>query len=375
MLGSVLIRSVVLFVAPVVALGGVAAGCNSGGTVVTVDAGKDRDVGAPFDGSFDGPFDGPTFETGLFDAGVSDGQSALCDGSPCQPIVLATGTSPSGAGGLVVDATNVYWVDSAGGQVLVCAKTGCGSAPTVLASGQGGPSGIAVSGGTAYWTNVTAGTVASCAVAGCGGIPTVVATGLASPGGITADATSVYWTETGAGGSVDSCATSGCVTPTVLAAAPGLLLAVDATTIYFTDGKGVNSCPLAGCTGAPTVLFAAAGATGIAIDTTNVYVTANPVSDAGVSSPGTVLACAKAGCAGKAIALATAESAPLPIAVDATNVYWGNTQADADIWACAVAGCKQAPTAVTMAALALSLAVDDTNLYWASAGVVLTFSK
>jgi hypothetical protein len=296
-----------------------------------------------------------------------------CEAAPCQPTVLASGTNPSTAGGLVVDSTNVYWLDSASGQVLACAKTGCGLAPTVLASGQGGPSGIAISGGTVYWTNMTAGSVASCAVGGCAKSPTQVASGLVSPGGIAVDASNVYWVETGKTGNVASCPLAGCTSPLVLASVPGLLLAVDDASVYFTDGAGVNVCPLAGCPAAPTVLFAAPGATGIALDSANVYVTTDLT---GIdSASGAVLSCAKAGCAGKPVALATGQAAPLPVAVDSTSAYWGNTQGDADIWACATVGCKQAPQIITMAALPISLAVDDTRIYWSSLGSVLSIPK
>jgi hypothetical protein len=309
--------------------------------------------------------------------GTSDGASTTCSGTPCQPIVLAYGTNPSGAGGIAVDATNVYWVDTTGGQVLACAKTGCNRSPTVLASGQGSPTGIAVAGSTVYWTNLGAGTVASCASAGCGGRPTVVASGLLAPGGITADLTNVYWVETGMGGGVKACALSGCATPTVLASAPGLLLAVDAANVYWTDGAGLNECPLAGCSSAPTLLFTATGATGIALDDTNAYVTTfvKTTTPPAYAFEGAVLACAKSGCQSKPVPLASALPAPLPVVVSSGTVYWGNTLGDTDLLSCVSAGCMGTPAVVSMAALPLSLAAFDTNLYWASLGAVLTFPK
>jgi hypothetical protein len=340
--------------------------CTSGGSALTsLDAAID--FGPVPDAA---PIDGLAFDGG------SDGKSALCNGLPCQPEVLAEGTNPIGAGGLVVDATRVYWVDTAGGHVLACAKTGCDRSPTVLASGQDAPTGIALSGGTLFWTNHDGGTVVSCGVTGCGGKPTVVATGLSSPGGISADAANVYWGETGGGGSVKSCAVSGCASPTVLASAPGLELAVDTASVYFTDGTGVSLCPLAGCSGAPTLLFTVPGATGIALDTANVYVTSfvTATNPSGFFQ-GAVLQCAKSGCSGKPVALATTQGAPLPVAVSSGVVYWGNTLGGTDLWSCATVGCKGVPTAVATAALPLSLAVDDATLYWASLGAVLSLPK
>jgi hypothetical protein len=340
--------------------------CNSSGNVVPTadahtDATNEAEASAADSGSGEAEAEGSVLEAS---------GPPTCGEAGCQPLVLAEGTNPSTAGGLVLDSTNVYWLDSAGGQLLACAKTGCGLAPTVLAAGQGGPSGLVVSGGTAYWTNATAGTVSSCATSGCGKNPTVVASGLSSPGGIAVGGSTVYWVETGTTGDVASCATSGCASPTVIATVPGLLLAVDSASIYFTDGAGVNVCPITGCSGAPTVLFAAKGATGIVIDTANVYVTTDLT---GIdSTSGAVLSCAKSGCDGKPIALATGQFGPLAIAVSGGTVYWGNTQGDADIWACTSSGCMQMPRVVTMAALPISLAVDSARVYWASLGAVLS---
>jgi hypothetical protein len=362
-------------------LGAIPVACGSGSS----GGGASSDAGADSSGATDAgsaevtlplPLDAKARDGAWLEGGTSDGSAALCDGSPCQPVALAAGTNPSGAGGLAVDATNVYWVDSAGGQVLACAKTGCGGTPIVLASGQNGPSGIAVQGSTVFWSNAGAGTLVSCATAGCAKNPTVVVSGLASPGGVAVDATSLYWAETGGAGRVASCPLAGCTTPTVLASAPGLLLAVDEASVYFTDGANVNQCPLTGCTGAPTVLFAAAGATGIALDTANVYATADTISETSAgASKGAVLSCAKTGCASSPIALASGQLAPLPIAVASSTVYWGNTQGDGDLKGCASAGCKDSPKVIAMGAVPLSLAVDDTHVYWASVGAVLTLPR
>jgi hypothetical protein len=200
-----------------------------------------------------------------------------------------------------------------------------------------------------------------------------VASGRASPSGIAADASNVYWVETGEGGSVASCAIAGCTSPTVLAAALGLLIVVDDANVYWTDGAEANSCPIGGCSAAPTILFKAAGATGIAIDAQNVYVTTDLRNID--SASGAVLSCAKTGCGGEPIALATGQSGPLPIAVSDGTVFWGNTQGDISLWGCATAGCMQTPTLITMAALPISLAADGPSLYWASLGAILYFPE
>jgi hypothetical protein len=325
-----------------------------------------------------GPVGDAATVDGLVVDGSSDGVSAECGSGPCQPRVLATGSNPGGAGGLAIDDTNVYWVDTTGGRVLECAKTGCSNAPTVLASGQGSPIGIAVSEGAVYWTNASGGTVSSCSATGCGGKPMVLASGLSEPAGIAVGGGSLYWVESGTGGGVKSCLASACATPTVLASVTGLQIAVDGSSVYFTNGQALNQCPLAGCaSGSPTLLFTASAATGLAIDATNAYVTTFVTTTTALEGAfqGAVLVCAKAGCAGKPTALASALPAPLPIAVSGGIVYWGNTLGDTDLLSCASTGCMATPTVVTMAALPLSLAVDGDSLYWASLGAVLTFTQ
>jgi hypothetical protein len=157
--------------------------------------------------------------------------------SGANPTTLASG---SGASGLVVDATDVYWTNYSGGsvmkastgatggagitlqtignmptgiagdalnvyvsdgnQVLKVPKSG-GSAVTLNNSAGLGPLGIAVDASGVYWANFNHTTVQSCGLVT--GTPLVtLASGQSSPIWIAVDATAVYWTDTGSGGNV-----------------------------------------------------------------------------------------------------------------------------------------------------------------------------
>jgi hypothetical protein len=76
------------------------------------------------------------------------------------PTMLASGQS--GPGGIAVDATTVYWVNSGtkGKNDGAVMKVGLdGDTLTTLASGQNYPSSIAVDATTVYWMNPQGGTV------------------------------------------------------------------------------------------------------------------------------------------------------------------------------------------------------------------------
>lgn len=127
---------------------------------------------------------------------------------------LAAIQSLTPSGGIAVDGTSVYWGTSGGGDGTVVKTPLAGGSITTLATGQNLPNQIAVDGTSVYWTNsgyVTftpggfdepdasfPGSVVKVPLDG--GAPTTLSAG-GSPQGIAVDATSVYWTD-GPGGHV-----------------------------------------------------------------------------------------------------------------------------------------------------------------------------
>jgi hypothetical protein len=178
-----------------------------------------------------------------------------------------------------------------------------------------GPSGIYGSGST----DAVTGTVVSAPLMG-GQLTALAPEGAFAPSdasyGFAVDAQNVYWTTFADPTSIRKVPLQG-GTPITLATSPGAGggIAVDQSSVYWVSDNGVMKVAIAG---GPAVLLAASGPVAggggnIALDDTSVYWT----------TMDSVLKVSLSG--GAPEVLASGQPGPMPIAVDATSVYWGNT--------------------------------------------------
>jgi len=148
-------------------------------------------------------------------------------------------------------------------------------------------------------------------------------------------------------------------------------LAIDSTNAYWTiwgtlpsnynDGE-IRKCALTGCANAPTTVAKSSDEpTSIAIDATNVYF--------GNHGTGRVAKCPLTGCA-VMTQLSSSAGDPRGIAVDATNVYWVEFDAGT-VKKCAIGGCGLAPTTIgTGLAAPWGIAIDASSAYTGGDSIV-----
>ncbi len=176
-----------------------------------------------------------TTYAGLIAIGKSDGTPRVIDPE-------LTGVSHA----IAVDETHVYWSGSYGGPLMRASITA--ETPEVLASGVE-VSGIAFHSNAVYWTSWGEGTIST--LPKSGGTPTVLTSEAHSPSALAVDDTSIYWTEdvSDGGGRVVSMPLGG-GTPLTLASGQNgpRGMTINATYVYWTTtlSNALSRVPLNG---------------------------------------------------------------------------------------------------------------------------------
>jgi hypothetical protein len=175
------------------------------------------------------------------------------------PMALASVECP---GAIAIDSTSLYWADYCAG--LISKIELSGGTPVTLASGQYGQiAGIAVDSTSVYWANASTGTVMKVGVSG--GPASQLASGYV-PMSIAVDSTSVFWADDRAG--ILKVTLSG-GTPVALTSKSAFGIAVDSTRVYLATGKAVMKVALSG--GTPASVGSAGLTQYVAVDSTSVY--------------------------------------------------------------------------------------------------------
>jgi hypothetical protein len=316
-----------------------------------------------------------------------------CDAGVCQPVTIVS--NQPGAIEVAVDQTSVYWTGNYNDQILSSAKDGANV--TILAHDPAGnvsnPYGLAIDDTYVYWScnndnDTDPGRVARCAKTGCNGAGTrVTTTDLHLPREIAVDGTNVYFEEYSNASVGRGRKDGGPVGFYATTIAYPLTVDFDDASVYFAStsligrvAKGAATVADSGTDASKyTTLYSSIAQFypyDLATDDANLYWIEN-------DDPNGLVRFLPKNAAPDAapIDIATAQSNPWHVVVDATNVYWTGTGPDSGngtytiyvdgfVATCPKTGCGAHPPTVLATGLhnPRGLAIDDTAVYVAISG-------
>ena len=260
------------------------------------------------------------------------------------------GTVSVGGGGVGGGPGNLGGAPSTGGTLGTSTASCSGPYSTENGSINALPA-VNSEAGCAAGCSATSPSLAVCTDRGC---MVTVATCQSAPSGIAVDASNVYWTSSGNGVLMKAPRAGGASVVLAKETSMSNVLVVDAVNIYWVGSSRIVKIPLDGGTSSTLV---GTGAGGIAVDASFLYWTywTN-------SSDGTVMKVPLGG--GTPVTVATGQSRPGAIALDATNIYWANYNAVMNM---PIASGKASKLAdVDPNGGPFLLAIDNANLFYAA---------
>ncbi len=302
-----------------------------------------------------------------------------CTTGVCAPLLI--GTNLPNPNTLAVNSTTVYFTtsgdfSSTGGSVYQCPVTGCPGKLGPMTTSLDNPNAIAIDAASVYWDNSAdltnnVGSVMSCPLADCGKAGAsrkTIAKNLSFTQGIALDATNVYFGTWGAtpyfgNGTVNSCPLAGCAgapTSVMTGQSEPIVIALDATTLFMAPGGSavpyIESGPIPGPSAGTRVFTAKVPNS---IDGLAIFGGSIIFVDGG---GGSVDTCTETSCA-TATQLVTGLSAPHSLAVDVSGIYWID---DTGIEMCPTSGCStNKPILLATSTNALqNIAINGSFLYW-----------
>jgi hypothetical protein len=228
-------------------------------------------------------------------------------------------------GGVALDASNVYWVDSfasrGGSEIRSCPISGCtASAPEGLLVAHGASISSLVSDGQfVYWSAAEDTAILRCSIGGCPEGPKAIALAQASAQSLSIDGDYLFWIAKSGEASFDivRAAKNGGDPPTVLVSGQNRTDSLTARGgwVYWTNAYSVGTvlrCPANGCNNAPAVVADSQHYPhAIAVDDGQAFWT--NLEDPTSVPPATLVKCAQSGCGG------------MPTTIDANLILWGPT--------------------------------------------------
>jgi hypothetical protein len=299
-----------------------------------------------------------------------------CAEGTCGPATFASGLKDPGA--IMVDATNVYWVDQGTkhAQVEYCPLAGCpGGTPMTLAvsnenSLYQGQLGTLVVTGTNVYFGDDSGSVETSPIVGGTGTASTYSAADTTATYLTTDGTNLYWAnqfnqDIEGCGLGTSCASASSLANLIAASIQPEGIAVSGGTLYFgayaiyASKTSIESVPVGG--GAVTTLCTVPGFTSsikdVLIAGGNLYFTSptTAVHVCPLATPGV-----------KATAFWTGKSS-VGLATDGTDLYWTIEATDGSILKCALGtSCAKATILATHLKAPTGIAVNGTEIYYTS---------